>query len=604
MERILEKLVEAEDSGPANAADLNDLSSDDMNDVMKVLTGFDDYAEAVEEAEASAGKSIEDSFTSVQDMAKVVDKATLANERVLELTSRQEDLERTFHSLTKRINKLRCLHLGHHISDEISTLRDYCEKIVPPLPPPTMPPSASSTTPSTSVPSAANFRMPNLSHLRPPLNMPEGMIPPSVQLPTQPLPSTSCPPTLPTAPDVKVKEEIDNLLPHHPPHHPVAHHYRKPSVPSSAPKIQGPGPEDKQKAEEVLGQLSSNMRHMVNAYDSEATDSSSGGESCDEMDNFSFKNERSAPIKKRAKWTWLHNRSAIASKWTWLTAQISDLEYRIRQQTDFYRQIRAAKGAVTLGEPTISWPAHARKAVHDPGMEIPLSVKPPTRNYSKMDSTGRKIIIKELAPMAISPEELAAAANQNDDTFTACRTRPIKTLRRRRILGTLGLHRTSTRAAKESTVKCDCIRPGQWCSICFGRSNHIQAPDPLFQDKARTSALLDHSYHQVLSFKHDVPLELHMMQMIKNRSWLVSGAQTKAKNEALEDKKKKKLKRMSKDELLDSKNRKKIKRRESEGGPNKTKKIKSRNDKYRRKCNTILTLQNVFFRNIDFEIYR
>ena len=80
MERILEKLVEAEDSGPANAADLNDLSSDDMNDVMKVLTGFDDYAEAVEEAEASAGKSIEDSFTSVQDMAKVVDKATLANE--------------------------------------------------------------------------------------------------------------------------------------------------------------------------------------------------------------------------------------------------------------------------------------------------------------------------------------------------------------------------------------------------------------------------------------------------------------------------------------------------------------------------------------------
>ena len=572
MERILEKLVEAEDSGSAATADPNDFSPDDMNDVMKVLTGFDDYAEAVGEAEASAGKSIEDSFTHVQDMAKVVDKATLANERVLELTSRHEDLERTFHNLTKRINKLRCLHLGHHISDEISTLRDYCEKIVPPLPPPPPTPSSTSTSSTSAVPSA-NFRMPNLSHLRPPLSMPEGMVlpPPSVPLPTQPLPSTSCP-TLPTAPDVKVKEEIDNLLPHHP-------HKKSAAVP----KIQGPGPEEKQKAEEILGQLSSNMRHMVNAYDSEATDSSSGGESCDEMDNFSFKNERTAPIKKRAKWTWLHNRSAIASKWTWLTAQISDLEYRIRQQTDFYRQIRAAKGAVTLGEPTISWPAHARKAVHDPGMEIPLSVKPPTRDYSRMDSMGRKIIIKELAPMAISPEELAAAANQNDDTFTACRTRPIKTLRRRRILGTLGLHRTSTRAAKESTVKCDCIRPGHWCSICFGRSNHIQAPDPLFQDKARTAALLDHSYHQVLSFKKDVPLELHMMQMIKNRSWLVSGAQTKAKHEALEDKKKKKLKRMSKEELLDSKNRKKIKRRESEGGPNKTKKIKSRHDKYRRK---------------------
>ena len=74
-----------------------------------------------------------------------------------------------------------------------------------------------------------------------------------------------------------------------------------------------------------------------------------------------------------------------------------------------------------------------------------------------------------------------------------------------------------------------------------------------------------------------------MMQMIKNRSWLVSGTQTKAKTEALDEKKKKKMKRLSKEELLDAKGRKKIKRRESEGGPNKTKKIKSRHDKYRRK---------------------
>lgn len=45
------------------------------------------------------------------------------------------------------------------------------------------------------------------------------------------------------------------------------------------------------------------------------------------------------------------DRASIASKWTWLQAQVSDLEYRIRQQSDIYRQIRATKGAVTLGEP-------------------------------------------------------------------------------------------------------------------------------------------------------------------------------------------------------------------------------------------------------------
>ena len=36
-------------------------------------------------------------------------------------------------------------------------------------------------------------------------------------------------------------------------------------------------------------------------------------------------------------------RAAIISHWNWLQAHISDLEYRIRQQTDIYRQIRTGK---------------------------------------------------------------------------------------------------------------------------------------------------------------------------------------------------------------------------------------------------------------------
>ncbi|XP_065255277.1 KAT8 regulatory NSL complex subunit 1-like isoform X2 [Emys orbicularis] len=42
-------------------------------------------------------------------------------------------------------------------------------------------------------------------------------------------------------------------------------------------------------------------------------------------------------------------RAAIICQWTWLQAQISDLEYRIRQQTDIYKQLRANKGPVVLG---------------------------------------------------------------------------------------------------------------------------------------------------------------------------------------------------------------------------------------------------------------
>ncbi|CAI5789299.1 Hypothetical predicted protein [Podarcis lilfordi] len=43
-------------------------------------------------------------------------------------------------------------------------------------------------------------------------------------------------------------------------------------------------------------------------------------------------------------------RAAIICRWTWLQAQVSDLEYRIRQQTDVYKQLRANKGPVVLGD--------------------------------------------------------------------------------------------------------------------------------------------------------------------------------------------------------------------------------------------------------------
>lgn len=46
---------------------------------------------------------------------------------------------------------------------------------------------------------------------------------------------------------------------------------------------------------------------------------------------------------KRAESRYTVERAAIISHWNWLQAHISDLEYRIRQQTDIYRQIRASK---------------------------------------------------------------------------------------------------------------------------------------------------------------------------------------------------------------------------------------------------------------------
>lgn len=284
--------------------------------------------------------------------------------------------------------------------------------------------------------------------------------------------------------------------------------------------------------------MESHLNHLTQVYDSDATESSSGGESCDELDNFEPTNEYYLPIKRRAKYMWLLQRASIASKWTWLTAQISDLEYRIRQQTGFYHQIRAAKGAVTLGEPVISWPPHAKKAVQSavrPDEDVPMSCKPATKDYSRMDSSGRKIIIKEPAAITSSSAALGTTPGStsgpgdrqlelpdvaDESTFGASRTRPIKMIRQRRIVRTSHLYKTSLWAAKESSVKCDCIHPNVWCAICYGNDHHTLAPDPVTQDHGQCLALLDHSYHQVLSTKNDRLLHLEMAFKLKNKSWL------------------------------------------------------------------------------------
>lgn len=54
--------------------------------------------------------------------------------------------------------------------------------------------------------------------------------------------------------------------------------------------------------------------------------------------------------QKRSSWKWNAERSAIASRWSWLQAQVTDLETKLRQQNDIFRHLRATKGSIVFGE--------------------------------------------------------------------------------------------------------------------------------------------------------------------------------------------------------------------------------------------------------------
>nr|CAD7399954.1 unnamed protein product [Timema cristinae] len=75
--------------------------------------------------------------------------------------------------------------------------------------------------------------------------------------------------------------------------------------------------------------------------------------------------------------------------------------------------------------------------------------------------------------------------------------------RKRRLLPTDGLHRTSKKAARPSSVRCGC-RPGPLgssCPLCTGRSDPMEGQQPDTLTAGERIALLDPTFHPVLSFR-------------------------------------------------------------------------------------------------------
>ena len=259
---------------------------------------------------------------------------------------------------------------------------------------------------------------------------------------------------------------------------------------------------NKSRTDEVLGQLHSQLRHVQTYLDPDATESSSGGESGDEMDKAQPGAELYAPLQERAKYRWYLRRAQLASQWVWLQAQVSDLEYKIRQHTELYRSQRLSKGSVQLGEEVVSWPAHSKVAAQSSSDSLPLNCPVPSKVYGSSNDSE--------------------ASSEDEASRTCCRVRPVKRVKRRRLVDTYGLHHTVARAAKLSSVSCQCLRPAQWCVLCLGRRSHSLSVSTDKRARTENVALLDHSYHTVLSDPAThTQLNLVLMENLTNRRWLV-----------------------------------------------------------------------------------
>ncbi|KAM6152672.1 LOW QUALITY PROTEIN: KAT8 regulatory NSL complex subunit 1-like protein [Erethizon dorsatum] len=164
------------------------------------------------------------------------------------------------------------------------------------------------------------------------------------------------------------------------------------------------------------------LSHVEEGLDSDATDSSSD----DDLDEYTIR--KNVSVNCSTEWKWLVDRARVGSRWTWLQAQISELEYKIQQLTDVHRQIRASKGIVILEESQlpkdilkkqIQFTEQAASLNTTENLQVPqrsqeplpeqdfeMSPSSPTlllRNIEKQSAQLTEIINSLIAPLNLSP---------------------------------------------------------------------------------------------------------------------------------------------------------------------------------------------------------
>ncbi|XP_039542199.1 KAT8 regulatory NSL complex subunit 1 isoform X1 [Pimephales promelas] len=289
-----------------------------------------------------------------------------------------------------------------------------------------------------------------------------------------------------------------------------------------------------------------NLQSAECAFDSDATESSSGGETDVEEDELARVDieQRHIPLCRRAEGRYAVDRAAIISHWNWLQAQVSDLEYRIRQQTDIYRQIRSSKGSVVLGVSSVceSAPEDSSDSrtenitcpvtrEHDTvGVEVSVSSNGIVTESGLRKSCGpmRQVngVINSLrpgSPVTSSPYEQSCSESQQklelgplassvlDNTCVASRTRPLLSCRKRRVLRPGSL--TSLSRKRSVAPRCGCELNTQcvMCSGCALPPADTQHQLPLLDRLAQ----FDPCIHPILSFPDDVMMNLHMQRVLK-----------------------------------------------------------------------------------------
>ncbi|XP_058038835.1 KAT8 regulatory NSL complex subunit 1-like isoform X3 [Ahaetulla prasina] len=231
--------------------------------------------------------------------------------------------------------------------------------------------------------------------------------------------------------------------------------------------------------------------------------------------------------RRLAQRQWAMERAAIICRWTWLQAQVLDLEYRIRQQTDVYKQLRANKNS------------HLAQSLRNLVCQNPSctpingSPEPPKACPSPHQVNGISNCLSACATGGSSAEgptadrhlkkptpanhSLPGVASALDNSCVAARIRPICRYKKRRLVRINSIAHLNRKPPKPLSLKCTCEQPNS-CILCDFKAS-LPAVNPEAMSLEERIALLDSGFHPILSFPQGNPLHLHFEALLREDHW-------------------------------------------------------------------------------------
>ncbi|XP_076843993.1 KAT8 regulatory NSL complex subunit 1 isoform X2 [Brachyhypopomus gauderio] len=256
------------------------------------------------------------------------------------------------------------------------------------------------------------------------------------------------------------------------------------------------------------------LRAAEAQFDSDATASSSGGESdVEEQEELARVDtqQRHVSLWRRAEGRFALDRASIISRWTWLQADISDLEYRIRQQADIYRHIRTSKGPVELGDSAPSGHITAEKA-EPPTPPISQNASEAINQSSRsQNDSAMTDFIQSVADLPGSKSSTAPDAD-----CSAARVRPLISCKRRRLVQPSTLPNLATKGQDGYCSLTGQCEVNVSCMMC-GINRVLPKAELLYERPLLEKACLhDPNIHPILSLPSDLSLHVHLQRALKS----------------------------------------------------------------------------------------